>query len=212
MTWQLLLTETYSRSPTLLGSLLGPAAPPVMRVNRRAYPFGRYKNPSPPSPSCSREPGEPSSRRGSCLTLARRPSLIFTHLHPLDQSTHLLNVHLWRFTSAAEMAPTTLTWLGFSWRAMVLNEMYVYYKSPPMLAFTTSALSFSSFETFLVFCFPSHSPVGRPAQLPNRLCYSSHLVWSSSLHYSFILAFQILCFSAFGSKIHRQVCNLELFI
>jgi hypothetical protein len=54
------------------------------------------------------------------------------------------------------------------------------------------------------FCFPSQSPVGRPAQPPNRLCYSSHLVRSSSLHYSFILAFQILCFSAFGSKIHRQ--------
>jgi hypothetical protein len=69
-----------------------------------------------------------------------------------------------------------------------------------MLAF----ISFSSFEIFLVFCFPSQSPVGRLAQPPNRLCYSSHLVRSSSLHYSFILAFQILCFSAFGSKIHRQ--------
>jgi hypothetical protein len=64
-------------------------------------------------------------------------------------------------------------------------------------------LSFSS-EIFLWFCFPPQSPVGRPAQPPNRLCYSLHLVRFSSLHYSFILTFQILYISAFGPKIHRQ--------
>jgi hypothetical protein len=51
------------------------------------------------------------------------------------------------------MAPTTLTWLGFSWRATALNEKCISYSPPPMLAFITSALSFSSFEIFLFFAF-----------------------------------------------------------
>jgi hypothetical protein len=81
------------------------------------------------------------------------------------------------------MAPTTLTWLGFSWRATVLNEMYVYYKSPPMLAFITSALSLSSFETFLVFCFPfavaCRSSSSTPE--PTLLLFASRAVLFASL-------------------------------
>jgi hypothetical protein len=81
MTWQLLLTETYSRSPTFLGSLLGPAAPYPSDASKSArLPVWAILKPSPPSPSSSCEPGEPSPRRGSCLTLARRLSLILTHL------------------------------------------------------------------------------------------------------------------------------------
>src|SRR5450432_3691628 len=61
--------------------------PPLIRVNRRAYPFGRYKTVVAPV----------------WLARAHRPSLTVTHLRPLDQSPHLLRVHFWPLASAAEM-------------------------------------------------------------------------------------------------------------
>src|SRR5947208_1798576 len=105
--------------------------------------------------SVNRRAGPPSH------TLAHRPSLTLTHLRPFHHSPHLLRIHLWPLASAAEMVPTSVSFLGNTAheRESTLNITIGLSLShlPRLISPPAISLSFAACSRLQSFVLPSAS-------------------------------------------------------